>query len=172
MDFLSTRALSFSLKSVLCRNKNLPFKCEVRCLPLPPPLPARVRLPGKPSPTLGAGFGRDPDPSAAPRSLPPWHLGRFLQPLARILLRVCTRAPLRSPARAPPRSLQEELGGGTARWRTLASRTEENGVEPPVRCDSSGGHRADGTTQPRWAPRLRPRPGAHPVASQCTRLAG
>lgn len=172
MDFLSTRALSFSLKSVLCRNKNLPFKCEVRCLPLPPAA-ARTRPPPREAVThAGCWVRPGPRPQRGPLVSPPWHLGRFLQPLARILLRVCTRAPLRSPARAPPRSLQEELGGGTARWRTLASRTEENGVEPPVRCDSSGGHRADGTTQPRWAPRLRPRPGAHPVASQCTRLAG
>lgn len=154
MDFLSTRALSFSLKSVLCRNKNLPFKCEVRCLPLPPAA-ARTRPPPREAVThAGCWVRPGPRPQRGPPVSPPVAPGAFppaarTHPFARVYagaVALPSQGPSAEPAGGTRRGGQ--LGG--ARWppeprRTVSSRlcavTRAAVTEPTAR-RSLGGHRA------------------------------
>lgn len=172
MDFLSTRALSFSLKSVLCRNKNLPFKCEVRCLPLPlRRCPHASASPGSRHPRWVLGSAGTPTP-ARPPGLSPRGTWGVSSSRSHASFCACVRGRRCAPQPGPLRGAcrRNSAGGqlGGARWPPEPRRTVSSRLCAVTRAAVT----ADGTTQPRWAPRLRPRPGAHPVASQCTRLAG
>lgn len=153
MDFLSTRALSFSLKSVLCRNKNLPFKCEVRCLPLPPAA-ARTRPPPWEAVThAGCWVRPGPRPQRGPRSLPRGTWG-VSSSRSHASFCACVRGRRCAPQPGPLRGAcrRNSAGGqlGGARWppeprRTVSSRlcavTRAAVTEPTAR-RSLGGHRA------------------------------